>query len=261
MRSELLTDLLTCLRFTTRLNVPQLSNETEPHGMGDFSRAAGMLPLAGALIGALAALVLWLAMSLGLAPLLASPLALVTLVLVTGALHEDGLADCADGFGGGHTREKKLEIMKDSRIGTFGAAALIVSLYLRGASLAILAGHDLALACTVLISTAALSRSMALLPLVMLPPARTHGAGFAAQHFASEALKRAAGLGALAALTPWLAGAGLSRPVLAMFAAWGAAYGVTRLAKRQIQGQTGDVAGAAQQLSEIAFMLVFAAGF
>ena len=101
-----------------------------------------MFPLVGAILGAVAAGALFAAAALGLPPPLSAPLAITALIALTGALHEDGLADCADGFGGGATSARKLEIMKDSRIGAFGALALAIALYLRIVALALIAGES-----------------------------------------------------------------------------------------------------------------------
>jgi adenosylcobinamide-GDP ribazoletransferase len=255
-----LSDLLACLRFYTRLRLPALAGETDPHAMPDFSGAARLVPVAGALIGLLGALVLVLAASLGLAPLPTATIAIGFLVLITGAMQEDGLADLCDGFGGGATSERKLEIMKDSRIGTYGAVALVLSLLLRVGALAGLSAVDLRLAAAVLVAAAAVSRTAGLLPLVLLPPARTFGAGFAAQRPGANAIGIATALAFLCACLPLIAGAALPRIAAACILALLAAYGVTALARRQIGGHTGDVAGAAQQAAEIAVLLVFSSG-
>jgi adenosylcobinamide-GDP ribazoletransferase len=207
----------------------------------------------------LAAIALAGALLVGFPPLLAAPLAICALVAASGAMHEDGLADCADGFFGGATRDHKLAIMRDSRIGTYGAAALVLSLYLRVASITVIAGQGLWLATTVLAAAAACSRTAALMPLALLPPARETGAGFAAGAPDGKALAAAIFGALLFALAPVVAGASPARALTGITLATGAAFAVTWLAKRQIGGQTGDVAGAAQQLSEIAFYLAFAA--
>ncbi len=259
-RSPLLADFYICLGFFTRLPFPAAASPSEPHSLANFSGAVRMLPVAGGLVGALAAIVMAAASCFGFPPPLAAPLAICSLVLLGGALHEDGLADCADGFFGGATRARKLEIMQDSRIGTFGAVAVALSLYLRAASLALIVGESLALALAVLIGAAALSRTASLMPLALLPPARENGAGFGAGKPGRAALALAACLAAVFALAPVVAGASLDRSVAGMAAATGAAYASVLLARKQIGGQTGDVAGAAQQLSEIAYYLAFAAG-
>ncbi|MGC2833116.1 MAG: adenosylcobinamide-GDP ribazoletransferase, partial [Methylocella sp.] len=232
----------------------------EPRSLETFPRAVRMLPVAGGLVGALAAIAMAAAYRSGFPPPLAAAVAICALVLLGGAMHEDGLADCADGFSGGTTRERKLEIMADSRIGTFGAVALVLSLYLRAASLAIIADESVSLAGAVLIGAAALSRAASLMPLALLPPARENGAGFAAGKPERAALAVAACLAVVFALAPVVAGASLARALAGIAASAGAAYAIVPLARRQIGGQTGDVAGAAQQLSEIAYYLAFAAG-
>ena len=257
--SSLLADFYFCLGFFTRLPVPSAAS-TSKHSLSNFPRAVRMLPVVGGLVGAIAALVMSVASGLGFSPPLAVPFAICALVLFTGAMHEDGLADCADGFFGGATRERKLEIMRDSKIGTFGAVALVLSLYLRAASFALIADKNLGLACAVLIGAAALSRTEALMPLALLPPARENGIGFAARTPERAALAVAACLAVVFAVAPVLAGAHIARCFAGIAAATGAAYAMVRLARKQIGGQTGDVAGAAQQISEIAYYLAFAAG-
>jgi adenosylcobinamide-GDP ribazoletransferase len=258
--SSLLADFYFCLGFFTRLPFPSAASGSEPHSLANFSRAVRMLPVAGGLVGALAAIAMAAASRFGFPPPLAAPLAICSLVLLGGAMHEDGLADCADGFFGGATRERKLEIMRESQLGTFGAVALVFSLYLRAASLALIADESQGIACAVLIGAAALSRAALLMPLALLPPARENGAGFAAGEPERAALVVAACLAVVFALAPVVAGAYLARSLAGIAAATGAAYAIVLLARKQIGGQTGDVAGAAQQFSEIAYYLAFAAG-
>jgi adenosylcobinamide-GDP ribazoletransferase len=253
--SSLLIDFWSCLGFYTRLPVPKGT----PRTLADFSRAAWAVPVAGACLGACAALLMEMSSKLGFPPLLAAPLAVSCAIILSGALHEDGLADCADGFFGGTTPERKLEIMRDSRIGTFGTLALILSLYVRVASLALIAGESLGLAGAVLIGAAAFSRTVALIPLAVLPPARDNGSGFAAGKPELAALMIAACLAVFFALAPVLAGAAPIRPITAIAVATGVAYALVPFAWKHIGGQTGDVVGAAQQFSEIAFYLTFAA--
>ena len=117
--------------FLTRL---PLAHQT-PIAKGDLSQALWVAPVVGAAVGLLGAGVYWLSQALHLPPLPAAVLAVAATLVVTGGLHEDGLADVADGFGGGATRERKLEIMHDSRIGTFGVCTLILSFMLRVSAL------------------------------------------------------------------------------------------------------------------------------
>jgi adenosylcobinamide-GDP ribazoletransferase len=244
-------DLAACLRFFSRLPLPALPFDDDSHAALDLARLAPMVPIAGALLAAIGALALGLAHRLGLPPLVCATIAVSALVLVTGALHEDGLADVADGFGGGATRERKLAIMRDSRIGTFGAAALALSLMLRVCLLAALLGHGAGAAAAGLIVAGAASRGAALLPLTLLPAARADGLG------AANALETG---GAFAAcLVAFIVAAalgvgflGFGRAMLGFILALAAALAMTWIARRQIGGQTGDVAGATQQMAEIA---------
>ncbi len=254
----LVDDLLIALRFFSRLPVPETAREREL-GPAGLSSVAAYVPVAGVIIGVGPALVLLAASVLGLPPVLAAPLAIAALVLVTGALHEDALADCADGFGGGATRERKLEIMRDSRIGAFGACALALSLYIRAVALAIVTDRSPGDAALVLVAAAALSRAACLWPLAWLPPARPDGAGAAAGRPLPGLVAIAAGLGFALALALLAPAAGVLRTLEACAFVVLATVAFTELARRQVGGQTGDVAGATQQLAEIAVYLTLAA--
>jgi adenosylcobinamide-GDP ribazoletransferase len=253
-----LTDLLVCLRFFTRLPLPALAFE---HGRPERSLAdaAAAVPLAGAVLGVIAACVLVAACGVGLPTTLAAALAVAVLVAVTGALHEDGLADCADGFGGGTTRERKLEIMRDSRIGTFGACALVLSLFIRIEAMAAIAAQSAWLATASLVAAASLSRAACLLPLALLAPARTDGLGAMSGRPQSASVMLAFGAAALLATPALAVGASAPRVLGAALAAVLAGLAMSALAHRQIGGATGDVAGAAQQLADVAVLLVIAA--
>jgi adenosylcobinamide-GDP ribazoletransferase len=194
-----------------------------------------------------------LAGALHLPPMLAATLAVAATAAVTGALHEDGLADTADGFGGGVTRERKLEIMRDSRIGTYGVCALILSFILRIAALASLG--DPGLAAAVLVAAHAGGRAPIPAFMRFVPAARADGmsadAGRPPQASATVALL----LGFVALVVGLGLGGGAIVAVLLgvafVFMAW--------LCHRQIGGQTGDVLGALEQTGEIVVMLVAAA--
>ena len=168
MRS-LLADIRIAISLSTRIPVGPMAGVAE----GDIARASWALPVAGLLVGLVGAIVYWLAARVHLQPELAAMLALGATILTTGAMHEDGLADTADGFGGGETAEQKLQIMRDSRIGTFGACALVVSIILRWSALeAISDPRQVAIALVV-----AHAAARAPLPLFMrlVPPARADG--------------------------------------------------------------------------------------
>jgi adenosylcobinamide-GDP ribazoletransferase len=250
-------DLLKCLRFYSRLPVPAPAWERDPYGPPDFATMPRAVPVAGAIIGAVGAAVLVAAQMLGLGTWVTAALAVASLTLVTGAFHEDGLADTADGFGGGSTPERRLEIMKDSRIGSYGGAALVLAYVLRIACLAELLARVGSLgAATAVVLVAALSRSAGLLLMTLLPPARLTGSSYAAGQPQPDVVALAWGLCAAFGVTAGMA-TPLSFPgiLLAFLLAAGIALAMTRLSKRLIGGQTGDVGGAIQQLAEIAAYL------
>lgn len=207
-------------------------------------------PLVGLVVGVVAWASQYGALALGLGPMVAGLATVCVVVLVTGALHFDGLADFADGMGGGRDRAHCLEIMRDSRIGSYGVLALVLGVGLMVAGLARFhEGAPLA----VFLLAAVGSRFVMSALLDRLPPARTDGLG-------QEAAGRSGGAwvpGALClgGLALWI-GPGAGAALLAMGAAAGL---VGWLAVRRIGGQTGDVLGAAQMLAEIAAILALAA--
>jgi adenosylcobinamide-GDP ribazoletransferase len=241
-------DIAESLRFFTRLRVgePGLSAPL------DIDRIAWAAPVSGVAVGLIGALALALTTLLGLPLLLRAGLATAALVVVTGALHEDGLADVADGFGGGATRARKLEIMRDSRVGAYGALAIALALTLRVAALAAALDGGFWRASLGLMLVAALSRAAALTPLALLPPARAEGAGAAAGRLDSNALAAAWGSGLVIALALGLVALGVAHALFAVLLSGAGALLMVVLARRAIGGQTGDVAGAAQQCGEIA---------
>jgi adenosylcobinamide-GDP ribazoletransferase len=240
MVADLIHDCKVALVLLTRLPVRQGQAWRDD----DLAASVPLFPLVGALIGLAGGLAYALASWLGLPPWPAAALALATIICATGALHEDGLADVADGFGGGRTREDKLRIMRDPRIGSYGTIALVLALLARAGAVVALADH-LAVVAT-LVTAGAVSR--AALPAVMvgLPPGR--GDGLAAQAGRPHPLRAAAA--ALIAVLIAIACLGETSPGALLTGALGA-LAVALLAKRQIGGYTGDVLGAVQQLAEV----------
>jgi adenosylcobinamide-GDP ribazoletransferase len=241
----LLADLTVALSFYTRVPL----RPGKPVDGADVARASWAAPVVGALIGCCGAVVYWGAHAVGLPPLIAAALTLAATALLTGCLHEDGLADTADGFGGGAGRERKLEIMRDSRIGTYGVCALVLSLIARAGALASLA--EPALVAPVLIAAHAAARAM--LPAFMraVPPARPDG--LAAQAGAPSPIGAlAAGLAGVVAL---VLGLGPAHGVVALALACVVTGLMAYLCVNQIGGQTGDVLGAVEQANEIAVLL------
>lgn len=253
-RTPIAADLITTLRFYSRLPLPE--RDAGAHAAPNLDAIAYAVPLAGLVLGLMGALVLLGASLAHLPPLVASALAVTTLVLISGAMQEDGLADTADGLGGGRDRAHRLTIMRDSRVGSFGATALALALILRISTLAALVTAAGALrAGLALAAAAAASRACGILLLRALPPARVDGASAAVGQPAPEAALACALVAALVVaviLVPAFgvatAFAGLLAPFLAL-----AALGIA--SARLLGGQTGDVAGATQQLAEIVFLL------
>ncbi len=230
------------LSLLSRLPLPAIS-----HDRG--ARAAWAYPLAGMVIGAIAALGGALAQGLGLPLPLVALVALGLSVICTGALHEDGLADSADGLWGGCTRERRLEIMKDSHIGTYWVIALVLSLGARWAALWLLFDEGLATATAAILASAAVSRGVMPCVMAVLRPARE--TGLSQSQGRPRARTAAAGLGIACGLTILLAGAaGLWAVIWALIAA----AAVARIAQLKVGGQTGDILGAAQQVTEVAVL-------
>ncbi len=249
-----------CIRFYSRLPVPALPGEADPHAAPDFRTVPRALPFAALVIALPAALVLAAAGAAGLGGPLSAALALATLAMTTGALHEDGLADSADGLFGGRTPERRLEIMKDSRLGSYGALAMGLALLLRVFALALILDRAGPLAASgALVAAAMLSRLSGLHLLAGMAPARPVGTSASVGRPSRPTAWLASAIGlllagglALTCRLP-LAGLGLGLALIALNALL-----VRRLCRRLIGGQTGDVAGATQQLDEIALYLGFA---
>ncbi|TNE69026.1 MAG: adenosylcobinamide-GDP ribazoletransferase [Rhodobacteraceae bacterium] len=237
-------DIATALALLTRIPVRA--------GFARSAEAAWAFPLAGLAVGLVAGAVATIAGWFGLGAGLIAGFALAALVIATGAMHEDGLADCADGFWGGFERARRLEIMRDSRIGAYGVIALILALLLRFTALSTLAHDDLIV--TAMIASAMLSRAALPYLMVLMPPARTDGLSVTT----GRPPRDAASLGAVVAfLLSWLV-VGFVPTVVAASTIVGTAFLASRIATAKIGGQTGDVLGATQLLSEIAALTVFA---
>lgn len=245
-------DFVMALRFFSRL-----PTGSRPHLAPALDRIAPALPFASLVIGIGPALLLALLAALGMPPLMAAALALGANALVTGGMAEDALADSADGLGGGATVERRLEIMKDSRHGTYGVVALVLSLLVRGSGLAALtAVHPLA-AAGVWLATGVLGRSAGLWLAYALHPARSGGSAASAGRLGRGPFL--SGIAFAAVLVLILAGpvTSLLAVVVAFAAAAALAKGWESLCRRLIGGQTGDLTGALIGLIDIATLGVF----
>ncbi|MCS6243688.1 MAG: adenosylcobinamide-GDP ribazoletransferase [Opitutus sp.] len=240
-----LRSLVAAVMFFTRLPVPSSAH----HDPADLQRAAAWFPLVGWLVGAVAAGVWWAAAQVW-TPAIASGLSLVATLLLTGAFHEDGFADVCDGFGGGYTKERVLEIMRDSRVGAFGAIGVVVMLGLKWQTVAalplvgfvgaavIFAGHT--------VSRAAAVSLMAVLPYVReeAGKAKPLATELSGGRLATALVCGLAPLALLPLSASWALVGVLA--VWLVLAAW---------FRRRLGGYTGDCLGAAQQVTEVVFYL------
>lgn len=240
---------LCAVQFLTRIPVPAL-----PGFQPDWTtRAARYFPLVGLLVGAICAAVFWGASKVWSGPV-AAVLALAAGVLITGAFHEDGLADTADGLGGGQTVAKRLTIMKDSRVGTYGVLALLIVL---GLKVTALAGLPAAMGAWALVAAHGAGRGAAVVAMAALPYAG--GARATKWKPAEHGLTLPEGLTALAiaGLPIALSPDGVVLAALAL--GCGAALTLALVARRLIGGFTGDVLGGVEQVFECGFVLGVAA--
>jgi adenosylcobinamide-GDP ribazoletransferase len=241
-------DLQIAAAFLTRLPI----RSHEPAGLAALAHAARFFPLVGLGIGLVGGLVYAVGIELMLPPLPAALLAVAGVVLLTGALHEDGLADTVDGFGGGSDRDHKLRIMRDSRIGTYGVIALVLALGAQIAALSAIAeSSDVAAA---LMLCHAASRALLVAMMHLEPPARSDGLAVSAGRPSQVTTLWALGIGGVIALIF----AGIDGIVASAIGA-GVAWVIARLARQQIGGITGDVLGTVQQATVVAMLLALVA--
>ncbi len=241
--TRLIPDLLSASALLSRLPLPN-----HPHR---GAASAWAWPVVGAALGALAATAASLGLMLGLPPGVTAAATLASLALLTGALHEDGLADSADGLFGGWTRERRLEIMKDSRIGSYGMLALLLVTLARWSALTTIlaAGQHW----PALIAASALGRAPMALIMAILPNAR--GTGLSHTTGAPSLATALTGTGIATALALALTGTA-ALLMLALAAATTTALALS--ARKRIGGQTGDILGAAQQLADAACLAALA---
>ncbi|MDD4928943.1 MAG: adenosylcobinamide-GDP ribazoletransferase [Gallionella sp.] len=251
---------LSAIQFFTRIPVPAWVG----HSAQQLNQAARYFPMAGAVVGLFCAAVLWLT-ALVLPLQLSVVLSMTTGILMTGAFHEDGLSDFADGLGGGYTREKALAIMKDSSIGAYGAISLIMVLLLKYQALVALCGsHSWLFAAAALIAAHAISRLMAtslMLTQDYIRDDNSARAKPAAQRISPASFAIALFTGLITLSLLFAAGAHTTSIFAAVFSALlMRVYLGWRLQKR-LGGYTGDCLGAVQQLTELAFYLGLLAVF
>lgn len=234
-----LSELAAAFGLLTRIRLRWISGEAVP-----IAHCVWAFPLVGGVIGALGAAAYAVCSLAGIPPIVSAVWSLAAMVLLTGAFHEDGLADTADGLGGGRNRERKLDIMRDSRIGSFGAIALVLSFAARGAAIAALVQplHVL----VALTAAGALARAAIIVLMLILTPARADGlaAGLREVHVprAITGLAIASLLTLLLLQFPAAIRAIIGALIVALVVAW--------ISRRQIGGYTGDILGASSVVAE-----------
>lgn len=252
---DFINDIARSLGFLSRLPVPGRFFTGDD---GRMERTPAGFAVAGLIVAALPALTLFVA-GQGQAPLLAAVLATGLLVAMTGGLHEDGLADTVDGLGGGRNRERALSIMKDSRIGSYGALALALSLLVRvSALLAILAHGSPASAALAMMGSAALSRAAMVWHWRALPAAKPDGVAASVGQPAALALNLALASGTIAFLLLVLPNVSLLRAVTAVLAALAVIFVFNLHIRSRLNGHTGDTIGATQQISDMVILSALA---
>jgi adenosylcobinamide-GDP ribazoletransferase len=244
-----LTDLPAAFVLLTRLPAGRF---IRPDAPADLARCVWAFPVVGLAVNATGGLIYWLGHAVGMPPLLAAAWALATMMIATGAFHEDGLADTADGFGGGAGPVRKMEIMRDSRIGSFGTLALLLSTIMRIAAIAAL---DKPLpVMTAMIAAGMLGRSGMIVVLMTAGPARGDGLGSSMATPPAGSAALGLGIAIIAALMLLPTRSALA----AILFGFGACFGLARLAHAQIGGQTGDILGAAEVVTECVVVTVAA---
>jgi len=246
---------LLAVQFLTRIPVPLLDRLSAEAARDGLARAAGWLPLVGGMIGCVTVAVYAAATTLW-PPLVAILVALAVEAWLTGAFHEDAVADFCDGFGGGRTAEDIRRIMKDSRIGSYGAMGLVLAIALRASATAAL---PLALAWPAIIGAAVFARLAAVAVMTLVPPAP------AGDGIARDIGRPPPGTLALAVLTAapglaWLGWAAPLRLVVAAALGLGLLLWLGRMLRRRIGGSTGDCLGFAAYAAQLVLLLAVAAG-
>jgi adenosylcobinamide-GDP ribazoletransferase len=236
----LIEDVKIALQFLTRLPI-----RNESACMSDLPRVAWTFPLVGLLVGICSGSGYVLALAVGLPVTLSAVLAIAMSVALSGALHEDGLADTFDALGGHADRERALSIMRDSRIGTYGALALMLAVALRVSAIASL-GDEGSVVTTFLVA-ASCSRAQIVVTMARMSPARADGLAAGAGMASAGQAVAAAGLASAIAF--------ILLPIVVFLTVMAVAVlvqlAVDGWTKRRLGGFTGDTLGATQQLAEM----------
>jgi adenosylcobinamide-GDP ribazoletransferase len=248
------------LRFYTRFPIPPLSFEADPYAAPDFSKSIRSLPFVAIFIALPSVLIIALGVLIELPAPIIAVLAIAASALATGAFHEDGLADTADSIGGGISAKRRLEIMRDSRIGSYGSMALILVVMLKIFAIsALLNRYGVSNTMLSVISAAMLSRVVGLFPHMILPSARQDGRSVDV----GKPQPAPAFLAILISLIFCfiaLADFGYLKITLAVLTIAALTFLICIWTKRKINGQTGDILGAIQQISEVTLLVALNSG-
>ncbi len=262
LKRDFLVPTISAAMFLSRLPLNQFlerisTKDERDEASASFERTAKFFGSAAIIVALPAAFTYFLAATFGLTPIISSILVVIAFILTTGALHEDALADIADGFGGGTGREQKLKIMRDSQIGTFGGCALILAIGLQVALYAELAtALSTSQFLAVLLAANIASTSIMVWPWAMEPAARNEGGlstklGIPTQ----ETAKQTCIIGfLLASLLLWPA-IDVLAAIVSLAVCWALMLGFTRISHVQIGGHTGDSLGATKKISELGLLL------
>lgn len=248
MNTLKISDIPAALGLLSRLPVKVNTKTATARG----AKAAWAYPIAGLVIGTIAACIAWLGSTIGLSAAIVAGLTLATSAFITGAMHEDGLADSIDGLWGGWEPARRLEIMKDSRTGVYGVLALIFGTGLRWAALTALLSTDFYFAA--IIATAVFSRAAMVCVMAGLPNARAGGLSKSVGRPAPQT----AWIGVAAAMTICIVLIGLNTATIVIVALILTSI-CAGIAKQKIGGQTGDILGATQQVNEIGLLIALTA--
>ena len=250
---QIISDTARAVSFLSRLPVPDRYFDHNDTAVADASHAYAF---AGVVVAFPASLVLFVLLQVGLAPLFACAIAITCLVITTGALHEDGLADCADGFWGGRHRDSILLIMKDSTIGAYGTLALVMISLLRVSGLAAIAAGSSAFATAMaLLAVAAVSRACMVWHWHILPAAKADGVAASAGRPDGDSMVFAVLSACGLVVVLGFAASGIAGVVTVLLLSALVCTGFSRIARNKIGGHTGDTIGATQLVCEAAALL------
>ena len=234
-------DLPAALGLLTRLPIQVNSEKAIARG----AASAWAYPLVGVIVGVILAVIASLLLSFGIPAVFAAGLVLASAVVLTGAMHEDGLADTADGLWGGWDKARRLEIMKDSHIGVYGVCAIVLALFMRYLAISMVLSFEMHW--MVFIAVGAVSRTNMVVLMALLPNARGDGLSQSVGRPAQQTVWVAVAIGAGVAFACGYPSMILVAAVIGTICAL--------IARSKIGGQTGDILGATQQVTAIALLM------